>query len=190
MRADREFVVAWSGVDPDFEHISGFARRYTADGFPQDAPFPLNQPIAPSGFAIPQALAMNAAGDLVAVWVQGVGDAPTTVQARRFNAAGIAQGGEFTVAKSTSSENLLAANVAAAMDGTGKFVVVYGRFSSAGRFGFESVGIFGHRYNARGVSRGNEFPISRTTRVQFRNEISADMDTNGNFVVAWIANRS
>src|SRR4029078_5973097 len=62
MDADGDFIVVWSALDPDNDHISSFGQRYSASGVPQGPEFRVNQPTPATFFTFP-AVAMNASGD-------------------------------------------------------------------------------------------------------------------------------
>jgi len=185
MDADGDFIIVWSALDPDNDHLSSFGQRFSASGVRRGPEFRVNQPTAATFFTFP-AVAMNDSGDFVVTWLQGLEDTPSTIQGRLFNAAGIAQGDEFAVLD--SGPGLVAGPGVVAMDAARNFVVAFSRFVTGGPFGSESAGIFARRFNALGMPQGTEFKVSQYGRVQFRGEISADMDTNGDLVVAWIAN--
>src|SRR5439155_541373 len=140
-----DFVVTWSSFVQDPDGCGGvYAQRYNAAGVPQGEEFRVN-----SFFTNTQlfsTVAMDAAGDFVITWSSddqhgdGYG-----VFAQRYNAAGLAQGGEFRVNTSTTSSQRFPT---VAMDAAGDFVVTW---SSQGQDG-NGYGIFAQRYNAAGVA--------------------------------------
>jgi hypothetical protein len=178
MDADGDFVVVSNGTDISLGITGGFGRRFSAMGVPQGAEFLVQQDRA-NAFGIFFDVAMDASGDFVVVWEQVLLDGPNAIQGKRFNADGIAQGDVFTASASGPGS---AHTPAAAMDATGNFVVAFHRVN----FGV-SAGVFARRHNALGVSQGAEFRVSRFGRLPSRRHISADMDTDGDFVVAWIS---
>ncbi len=121
-------------------------------------------------------VAMDSAGNTVVVW----NDARTNsgdVYFQRYNAAGVAQGGNVLV--NTTTANLQAeANVA--MDANGNFVVVWSSDAQDG----SGLGIYAQRYNASGVAQGAEFRVNFIT-VNAQQNPAVAMDASGNFVVTW-----
>ena len=158
MDADGDFVIVWSGRTPDDSRIGSFGQRYDASGVSQGPVFRVDRAAGSAFFAFPT-VAMSAKGAFVVVWLQSLETAPATVQGRLFGPDGTALGGEFTVAASGSTR--LGGKVVAAMDGSGGFVVAFGRHVENGPFGWESVGVFARRFNALGKPRGKDFLASR-----------------------------
>ena len=125
------------------------------------------------------AVAMDADGDFVVAW-SGEGDGDTTgIYARRYNAAGVAQGNEFRVNTRTAGNQQLPA---VAMDADGDFVVAWEGSVPAGRI--PNGDIYAQRYNAAGVAQGVEFLVNTyTTGNQVAPAIA--LDTDGDFVIVW-----
>lgn len=176
MNASGGFIVVWetitAGATPGFFNSSGiFGRRYDASGTPLDAAeFQINTTPSASRFDSvserpAHALAMDGVGNFVVVWgVQPPSGQPTQLDARLFHADGTAQGAEFLVNTSNGSRP------AAAMDGTGNFVVVY----EPG---------FGQLFLANGGRQGTEFPLNSSTLQR----PAVEMNSAGKFVAAWRA---
>jgi hypothetical protein len=135
------------------------------------------------------AVAMDGDGDFVVAWNSFGSDGTDThyysVQAQRYNAAGLPQGAQFQVNTYTTESQSLAA---AAMDSAGNFVIVWTSLGSSGTDN-DANSIQGQRYNAAGVPQGGEFQVnSYTTDRQFRPAVA--MDIGGQFVVTWISEGS
>jgi hypothetical protein len=173
MNASGGFIVVWETITAGtagFFNSSGiFGRRYDASGTPLDAAeFQINTTPSASRFDSvserpAHALAMDSVGNFVVVWgVQPPSGQPTQLNARLFHGDGTAQGPEFLVNTSNGSRP------AAAMDGTGNFVVVY----EPG---------FGQFFLANGARQGTEFPLDAGT-VQ---RPAVEMNSAGKFVAAW-----
>src|SRR4030095_9213898 len=94
---------------------------------------------------------------------------------QRYNAAGVAQGGEIQVNTTTADDQ---SHPAVAMDSDGDFVIVW----SGGTI--EQMGVLAQRYNAAGVPQGIEFRVGNTAN-HFNALPAVDMDATGDFVVAW-----
>jgi len=177
MNASGGFVVVWetlvAGTVPGFFNSSGiFGRRYDASGTPLDAAeFQINTTPSASRFDSVRerpahALAMDPAGDFVAVWqVQPSSGSPTQLDARLFHSDGIAQGAAFSANTSNGSFP------AAAMDGAGNFIVVY-------EPGFAQI------FSANGATQVREFQLDTSVGLQ---RPTVDMNAAGNFVAAWRA---
>lgn len=100
-------------------------------------------------------IAVRPNGDFVVVFEgDGADGSYQGIVGRRFDATGAALGGEFQVNTSTT-DNQYSPSVAA--DTKGNFVVVWtGPDQSAN-------GVFGQRFDAGGVRRGNEFQVNTYT---------------------------
>ena len=134
------FVVVWRSDGQAGTYGSLFARRFNAAGNPLAAEFQVNTyTLSSQNNAV---VSRDADGDFVAAWdrVQG---GSRDVLARRFNAAGVAQGAELLVNIHTDNHQ---ANPAVSHAPNGDFVIVWSsreqdgsdyatmlrRFSSAG----------------------------------------------------------
>ena len=174
--ADGDFVVTWNsyGQDGSIEGIYG--QRYSATGVAQGDEFRVNTYTA-NIQRFPE-VAMDADGDFVVTWESDGQAGNFDVYARRYNAAGVAQGAEVRV-NTYSTGNQVKPVVA--MDAGGDFVVTWN--SSSGQDG-SNYGIYGQRYNAAGVAQGSEFRVNTyTTGDQIGASVAIDAD--GDFVVTW-----
>jgi hypothetical protein len=123
---------------------------------------------------------MNPSGDFAVAWeaISLDGDSSSAIGARRYNAAGTAQGGEFLVNTYTTGNQRFPA---AAMKADGDFVIVW---ESVGGQDGNGIGVFGQQYSAAGAPQGGEFQVnSYTTFEQERAGVA--MDADGDFVVVW-----
>jgi hypothetical protein len=172
-------VVVWSSLGQDGSNYGVFGRRYDASGAP-GLEFRVNTHT--THFQESPAVAMAADGSFVVVWESYGQDSSNSggVFAQRYDAAGAPAGGEFRVNSYTTGGQQ---NVDVAMDATGNFVVVWFSLHDDG-----SGGIFGQRFDAAGAAQGSEFRVnSYTTGQQYGPSVG--MDADGDFVVAWNANR-
>ena len=183
MDADGDFVVAWSSSLQDGNDLGVYAQRYNAAGVAQGGEFRVNT--RTTGKQQTRAVAMDTDGDFVIAWNSYGQDSPTQtaasgVYAQRYNAAGVAQGGEFRVNTYTSDNQL---NPAIAMDADGDFVVSW---QSANQEGVTNAGfgVYAQRYNAAGAAQGSEFRVNTQT-VSAQATPAIGMDTDGDFVIAW-----
>src|SRR5262249_54893338 len=123
-------------------------------------------------------VAMDPAGDFVIAWQSyGQDGNGWGTYARRYNAAGSAQGSELRVNTYTTSSQQYSS---VSMDALGNFIVTW---SSNGEDG-SGWGVYAQRYNALGVAVGGEFRVNTTTDNDQKRSAVA-MDASGNFIVTW-----
>ena len=149
---------------------------FGADGpeFRVNTHLPFNQMV--------RAAAADADGDFVVAW-SSFGQDPGGgygVYARRYDRAGVPQGGEFLVNATTAGSQY---DPAVAVDADGDFVVAW---VDEGRDD-ELTGVFARRYDRGGVAQGQEFRVSPAEAGGSAPSVA--MDDSGNFVVAWTGTR-
>jgi hypothetical protein len=173
MDADGDFVITWESPDGSSDGV--YAQRYSAAGLAVGSEFRVNTTTASDQGR--SAVAMDADGDFVITWESFVQDGSGDgIYAQRYNAAGVALGGEFRVNTTTaSSQN----NPAVAMDAAGNFVIAWDSPHDG-----SGDGIYAQRYNAAGLALGGEFRVNTTTSGSQNNPAVA-MDSNGSFIVTW-----
>jgi Ca2+-binding RTX toxin-like protein len=177
MDAVGDYVVVWQSDGQDGSGWGIYAQRYDATGAAQGGEFLVNSTTADQ--QVNPAVAMDAAGDFVVTW-QSYGNQDGSgwgIFAQRYDAAGVAQGGEFLVNTSFIGNQT---SPAIAMDANGDFVVTW-QCVFAGGAGSD---IFAQRFNAAGIAQGNEFLVNTTTVDEQISPVIA-MDTAGDFVVTW-----
>ena len=103
------------------------------------------------------AVAVDAAGNFVVVWESaGADGSDFGIRARRFDAAGQAQGDEFQVnSYSTAAQR----RPAVASDATGNFVVAWQSLRDPDTY----AGVYAQRYDALGAPVGGEFRVNSYT---------------------------
>jgi hypothetical protein len=175
MAPDGDYVVVWQSQGQDGSLYGVFAQRFDAAGNALGSEIPVNTATT-NGQRNPT-VAMDADGDFVVAWESGQG---TTydIFARRFDAAGTPlDANEFLVNSTTANVQRVPA---VAMDGAGKFVVVW---ESQGQDGFFA-GVYAQRFDAAGGTQGGEFRVN--TETSFDQDMPAvAMDFDGDFVVVW-----
>jgi hypothetical protein len=167
------FVVVWNSTGQDGDGGGVFAQRFDNSGTRVGSEFKVNA--YTTGDQQYPVVAMNGAGDFVVVWVGSGSTSVKGIFARRFDAAGVAQGTEFQVNTATSTDF-----PAVAMDQAGDFVVAWEGLAAGG----SALDVLARRYDATGTALGPEFRVNTYTA---GNQESADvaMDPSGNFIVAW-----
>ena len=182
-RNDSGFVVVWSSIPfmsqppQDGDQGGVYAQMFDPDGAAVGGEFRVN-----GSTAADQRLAsvgMNAAGQFVVAWTGG-GDQDgdnVGIFARRFDAAGSPQGGEFQVNTYTTNAQILPD---VAVGPSGEFVVSWQDLAQD----LSQQGVFARLFDASGNARGDEFRVNTyTTNSQNRAEVA--MDTEGTFVITW-----
>ncbi|MBU8545814.1 MULTISPECIES: beta strand repeat-containing protein, partial [Roseomonadaceae] len=175
MDADGNFVVVWhSANNQDGSGTGVFAQRYNAAGVAQGSEFQVNT--YTTGAQQSADVAMDADGNFVIVWQSSLQDGSTDgVFAQRYNAAGVAQGGEFQVNISTEGAQN---NAAVAMDADGAFVISWAGVDDSG------TGVFAQRYTADGVAVGGEFRLNSYT-LSTQGAVAVALQADGDIIAAW-----
>ena len=169
------FVVAWESLGQESPVTGVFARRFSTSGAGLGVELQVN--VFTTGQQRSTVVAADGSGNFVVAWQSENQDGSGYgVFARRFNAAGVALGGEFQVNAYTLGEQ---SRPAIAMDGTGDFIVVW-QSNLAGDTGFD---VFARRFDAGGVG-GGEFQVNQST-VYSQRYPAVGMDADGDFVVSW-----
>jgi hypothetical protein len=178
--SDGDFVVVWNGegtAGSAEEYIH--AQRYNAAGVPQGPQFQVNT-LTAFGFATSPNIAMDADGDFVISWganqlQDGSGYA---IYARRYSAAGVAQGIEDRV-NTPNTLPLIFPSPQMTMDADGDYVIAWDGQGQSGDYD-----CFARRYNASGVAQGPKFAVhSGTTGNQLVPSIA--MTSSGQFIATW-----
>ncbi len=170
------FVVVWSSYGQDGSDFGIFGQRYDASGGPRGGEFQINS--YTTGRQYVPAVDMDAAGNFVVAWKSDGQDGSSYgISARRFDASGVPQGGEFLVNTYTTG---IQWDQRVAVDARGAFVIAW-----AGAGPGENTGVFSRRFDASGTPLGPELRVNTfTTGPQRMPQL--DADANGNFVVSWI----
>jgi hypothetical protein len=175
-----DFVVTWANGGGAWYLTNGatYARRFNAAGQPLGDAFQVSQ--TPTyGYNVPS-VAMDAGGDFVIAWENRTNFGNYyDIYARRYNAAGVAQGGEFQVDPATNGSNQRYPQVA--LDAAGDFVIAW-ESDAPGAQG--PGGIYVRPYSASGQPLAGALAVSQSTDpVQSVGGVA--MDAAGDFVVAW-----
>ena len=178
------YAIVWESQLSDPSDSDGFsiqARLYDAAGDSSAGQFRLNDHT--TGDQRNPAVAMDPAGHFVVAWESDSSPADDaslgSIQARRFDASGVALAPQFQVNTSTLSDQR---EPAVARDALGGFVVVW--TSTNGLGADTDTAVLGQRYTVEGTPQGGEFLVnSYTDSTQGRPSVSSHPD--GRFVVAW-----
>ena len=174
--ASGAFVVAWESVGQDGDLSGIFAQRYDSSGAPVGAEFRVNA--FTTGYQARPDVAVAPTGEFVVVW-EGVGEGSLNldVWAQRYDAAGVAQGGNLRLDTHLSASQ---SNPDVAMDASGNFAAAW---VSVGQDG-SGYGVVARTFDAAGVPRSGEFAVNAyTTGYQWFPKIASN--GTGAFVVAW-----
>lgn len=174
--ADGGFVVTWSSNAQDGSGYGIYARRYDADADPVGGEFRVNTTTANEQDR-PAISALDGGGFVIA-WDSFAQDGSQFgIYAQRYNASGVAQGGEFRV--NTTIANGQYNPTITSLD-NGGFVVSWGsNFQDDPTI----AGIYAQRYNAAGGAQGAEFRVNTFTT---GDQIYSDaVGIDGGFVIVW-----
>ncbi|MDD2990284.1 MAG: cadherin domain-containing protein, partial [Zoogloea sp.] len=176
MDANGNFVVTYQAWASGNNSWGVLATRYNANGVAQGAEFVVNTTLAYDQIA--PSVAMDSAGNFVITWQSYGQEGPSDgIYAQRYNASGVAQGGEFHV-NTTTADNQNLPTVA--MDSSGNFVITWESYAQDGSL----QGIYGQRYDSSGGAQGGEFRINTTTANAQQNPV-VTMTGGGSFAVTW-----
>jgi hypothetical protein len=170
-----DYVVVWSSQN----EVSGtgwnvYGQRYDAAGSPQGGEFLVDSPASKVNQQYAN-VAMAANGNFIVTWSAN-GNGTTAIDARVFNAAGVAQTSVLVLASTNQPQFSTVAT-----DANGNFVVSW-LANVSGQWE-----IFGQRYSSRGQTQGSTFTVT-TSAGGGQAAPSAAMNAAGNFLITWAAN--
>ncbi|MBA5776303.1 cadherin-like domain-containing protein, partial [Stappia sp. F7233] len=176
---DGGFIVTWSS-DQDGSFYGIYGQRYTASGAALGPEFQVN--IYTTGSQFYSAVAALANGGFIIAWgSSGQDGSDYGIYGQRYNANGIAIGGEFRINTYTPSFQS-GPSVTALLNGG--FVVTWSSYLQDG----SSYGAYGQRFNANGVPVGAEFRVDDQVTGDQRNpDVTALQD--GRFIVTWVSDQ-
>lgn len=140
-------VVVWASPGADSSGWGVLAQRFDALGLPQGPAFLVNTTTA--GDQLAPSVAVDASGQFVVAWSAAAADGTTDVFARRFDAAGVAEGDEFRVNTTTTNSQI---DPLVVMDANGEFIIVWWSSGPDGN----RVDIFYQSYLPDGSALGSE----------------------------------
>ena len=176
MSASGQFVIAWNSRGQDGDGPGVFGQRYDPAGDRIGSEFQANGYTTGAQY-LPD-VGMAADGRFVVAWrSDGGGPEGIEARARRYDASGNPEGGEFAVNSYTTGNQGV---YAVSMDARGNFVVTWNDDARDG----SSYAVAARRFRADGSPRGDEFQVNTyTTDLQAYSRIASD--AVGNFTVAW-----
>lgn len=178
MNAAGDFIAAWQSTAQDSDGSTGiYAQRYTAAGTALGGEFRVNTTIANDQTAV--TAAMDTSGDAVVAWQSAAqdSDGSSGIYAQRYDATGMALGGEFRVNTEIANDQTAPA---AAMNAAGDLVVTWESLAQDG----DGQGIYAQRYDASGAPLGGEFRVN-TAIANAQMLPAAAINTDLDMVVAW-----
>jgi hypothetical protein len=178
--ADGDFVITWSSYGQDAVNSWGiYGQRFTNTGALAGSEFRVNTTTVNSQRI--SAVDMDDDGDFVVGWASNLQDGSDYgVYAQRYNAAGVAQGGEIAVNTFTTGRQ---GRTQIAVDADGDFIVAWLSNLQDG----SSYGMYAQRFNANGTRNGVEMRANSFTANQQAFGAVA-MDPDGDAVVTWSSN--
>ena len=179
MAPNGDFVVVWTSDGQDGDWYGIYGQRYDASGNPVGSEFRVNTTTSQEQSG--PVVAMDDAGNFVVAWISyDITGSDSDIYIQRYNAAGVAQGGEVVVNTQTGDYQN---SPAIAMSGAGQFVIVWSSYIQDG----DGTGVYGQRFDAAGNTVGTEFQVNTyTTGDQYSPSVA--MDDSGAFVVTWDSN--
>jgi hypothetical protein len=168
MEPDGDFVVVWESMGQDGSNHGVFGQRFAASGAARGGEFRVNTyTTLLQGQA---SVAVRSQGDFVVVWASSQPFSTQAIQARRYDSAGNAIGGEFQVNTLTGYTGWPKVGLAA----DGQFVVCWTSGSN----------VAARRFDASGIPIGNEFVV--TTHVAGYQQFGdVAVEADGAFVAVW-----
>ena len=152
----------WVSNAQDGDLYGIYAQRFNADGIPQGTEFQVNTTTTDN--QINSAVAMDAAGNFAVTWASNLQDGSSYgIYAQLYDAAGVAQGGEFLVNTTTAGGQT---TPAIAMADDGSFVISW---SSGGQDPDGSTGIYAQKFDASGAAVGGRVSGQHAIRLAFNN---------------------
>gem|GEM_PF-1526433 len=170
------FVVTWDSFLQDGDSYGIYGQRYDSNGVEVGGEFQINT-YTTAGQSGSELVALADGGFLVTWTSIGQDGSGSGVFGQRYDANGVAVGGEFQVNSYTTGVQELSTTAALS---DGGFVVFWDSADDSG------YGVFGRRYDSSGLPTGVEFRANSSTLYnQYQSSVSAL--PNGQFIVAWTA---
>ncbi|HVZ51555.1 MAG TPA: Ig-like domain repeat protein [Pseudolabrys sp.] len=173
------FVVAWTSKGQDGSGLGVYAQRYDATGTAQGGESLVNQATA-GDQSMPSIAALTGGGFVIAWQSEGQDGSGLGIYARRYDATGKAQSGEFKV--NTVTVNDQSRPSIAALH-NGGFVIAW----QSALQDSSGLGVYLQRYTAKGIRAGGETRVNTTT-VDDQGAPRVANFSDGGYVVVWASN--
>lgn len=176
--SDGDFVIVWESNVQDGSGYGIYGQRYDSSGIAQGSEFRVNSTTA--GNQLGAAVDLAADGSFVVAWDSaGQDGSGLGVFAQRYNASGVAQGGEIQVNTYIAGDQ-----DTASIDVTtdGRFAISWQSNAQDG----DLEGIFAQEFDAGGNKVGVEVQVNSTT--SGNQEFSSIAFANSNVVLVWGGN--
>lgn len=174
--ANGGFVISWESGDGKDAQKGVFARLYDAAGAAQGNEFRVNTTTASQ--QLDPVIAGLADGGFVVSWASNLQDGSGYgIYAQRYDANGVAQGGEFAVNTYTTGDQT---DPGISSLASGGFVITW---ASEGQDG-DLTGVYAQRFDADGATVGSEFVVNTET-ANIQNQPVVTELANGDLVFSW-----
>ena len=182
MNGSGEFLVVWDSIGQDAPSSIGvFGQRFDASGARVGPEFQVSDTSV--GSQLSPTVSSDRQDDFIVAW-ENLQFSPTHAEivTRRFDGATQTLGPELVVSDESLASQYL--QPAVAMDGSGGFVVVWGRHVPSN---YNYTLLYGRRFDPAGQPAGGEFVVTPLDPTQLAGnyETRIDMNAAGDFVVAW-----
>ncbi|HWR04557.1 MAG TPA: cadherin-like domain-containing protein, partial [Humidesulfovibrio sp.] len=171
------FVVAWAAADADGYGV--WCNVFDAGGNPLGQERRVNTWTEKDQSHV--SVSSLSGGGYVVAWASEGQNGPyTSIQAQRFDDAGVPQGGEFRVNASAQSENLMPVVTGMA---DGGFMIAWSGYQADG----DNWGACARRFDASGIAQGGDILLNTTSQdIQSMPQIASL--AGGHFVAVWQSN--
>jgi hypothetical protein len=189
MNSEGDLVVVWEyhqDTDGDADKSGIYGQRYNKKGEVLGTEFKINTTTKIGARSL-YSVAMNSEGDFVVVWEttqylnrNGYLYGYTDIYGQRYNKKGEVVGTKFKINSTTTMHARSFFSIA--MNSEGDFVVVWTAYNNNSP---NEPDIYSQRYNKKGETQGTEFKVNTTPG--YNNSASVAMNSEGDFVVVWMA---
>jgi hypothetical protein len=171
---DGSFILAWLGEQVSSD-VGIYGQLYNSTGISQGNNFLMSSTGYISSNAHTSVTSLINGGFVVTWCVAASSSDCSSINVKLYNAAGVAQGSEFSVNNTYTRGFEYRHSVASLIDGD--FVVIWGWYGK----------IYGQLYNGTGIPQGSNFAVSDDTHeyAGLSCSLSTAGLTNGGFVVVW-----
>ena len=181
MDADGDFVVTWQSYAQDGSGWGIYAQRYNREGAAVGAEFLVNDQYTTSHQEHPS-VAMNVDGDFAIAWQSNNTTNLYDIAVRLYRQ-------NATIVSTPSRPNTIGANQqilpTVVMDPDSNFMVAWQSYAQEPGLSVRN-GVYARRYTPEGTPLGDgEFLVNWTTAALNQQHVSAAMNADGGFAMAW-----